>query len=168
MLFDSATRQTCEVKPRRTNTPLHALATLNDVTYVEAQIGFQLPAIVRRISLEVADGGFGPNWGINRLRHPAKLPFGPWYEVEMSVESWHRLYHDPKEASDLSPEFPDRFIRYCEVGCNIAICVDCTSPAGLLFMDDPMANSVKPLNETVEQWLIDWLDKAPWPETTYS
>ena len=29
-------RQTCTVKPTRTNTPLHALTTLNDVTYVEA------------------------------------------------------------------------------------------------------------------------------------
>jgi hypothetical protein len=34
--FDSAPRQTCIVKPTRTNTPLHALTTLNDVTYVEA------------------------------------------------------------------------------------------------------------------------------------
>jgi hypothetical protein len=34
--FDSAPRQTCVVKPTRTNTPLHALTTLNDVTYVEA------------------------------------------------------------------------------------------------------------------------------------
>lgn len=36
MFFDSAARQFCEVKQFRTNTPLHALATLNDVTYVEA------------------------------------------------------------------------------------------------------------------------------------
>ncbi|MCB0688990.1 MAG: DUF1553 domain-containing protein, partial [Saprospiraceae bacterium] len=36
MLFDNAARQTCEVKPLRTNTPLHALTTLNDITYVEA------------------------------------------------------------------------------------------------------------------------------------
>ncbi|MCC7422701.1 MAG: PSD1 domain-containing protein [Planctomycetaceae bacterium] len=36
MFFDSATRQTCTVKQVRTNTPLHALATLNDITYVEA------------------------------------------------------------------------------------------------------------------------------------
>lgn len=36
MFFDAAKRQTCEVKPNRTNTPLHALTTLNDVTYVEA------------------------------------------------------------------------------------------------------------------------------------
>ena len=30
--FDAATRQTCTVKPTRTNTPLHALTTLNDST----------------------------------------------------------------------------------------------------------------------------------------
>src|SRR5690606_236683 len=39
MFFDSAKRQTCEVKPTRTNTPLHALTTLNDTTYVEAARG---------------------------------------------------------------------------------------------------------------------------------
>ena len=36
MFFDSAARQVCTVKQARTNTPLHALATFNDVTYVEA------------------------------------------------------------------------------------------------------------------------------------
>jgi hypothetical protein len=36
MFFDVASRQTCTVKQGRTNTPLHALATLNGTTYVEA------------------------------------------------------------------------------------------------------------------------------------
>ncbi len=36
VFFDSSKRQTCEVKPNLTNTPLHALTTLNDVTFVEA------------------------------------------------------------------------------------------------------------------------------------
>jgi hypothetical protein len=36
MFFDNATRQTCTVKSFRTNTPLHALLTLNDVTFLEA------------------------------------------------------------------------------------------------------------------------------------
>lgn len=36
MLFDNAPRQTTSVKPPLTNTPLHALITLNDETYVEA------------------------------------------------------------------------------------------------------------------------------------
>jgi hypothetical protein len=36
MLFDVPSRQVCVVKQTRTNTPLHALTLLNDVTYVEA------------------------------------------------------------------------------------------------------------------------------------
>ena len=36
MFFDTANRQTCSVKTVVTNTPLHALATLNDPTFVEA------------------------------------------------------------------------------------------------------------------------------------
>ena len=36
MLFDNSARQTCVIKATRTNTPLQALVTLNDVTYVEA------------------------------------------------------------------------------------------------------------------------------------
>ncbi|MEM1295306.1 MAG: DUF1553 domain-containing protein, partial [Verrucomicrobiota bacterium] len=36
MFFDVSKRQICDVKLARTNTPMHALTTLNDVTYVEA------------------------------------------------------------------------------------------------------------------------------------
>ena len=36
LFFDVASRQNCTVKVGRTNTPLQALVTLNDVTYVEA------------------------------------------------------------------------------------------------------------------------------------
>ncbi|MBD3674055.1 MAG: DUF1553 domain-containing protein [Planctomycetaceae bacterium] len=36
MLFDSSARQVCTVKQSRTNTPLHALTLMNDITYVEA------------------------------------------------------------------------------------------------------------------------------------
>jgi hypothetical protein len=36
LFVDNTARQTCYVRPIRTNTPLHALVTMNDVTYVEA------------------------------------------------------------------------------------------------------------------------------------
>lgn len=39
MFFDVANRQTCSVKTAITNTPLHALTTLNDIAYVEAARG---------------------------------------------------------------------------------------------------------------------------------
>jgi hypothetical protein len=36
MFFDNTSRQTCYVRAIRTNTPLHALVTMNDTTFVEA------------------------------------------------------------------------------------------------------------------------------------
>ena len=50
--FDTTARQTCIVKPTRTNSPLHALTTLNDVTYVEAA-----RALAQRV---MATGGSSP------------------------------------------------------------------------------------------------------------
>jgi hypothetical protein len=50
--FDTTARQTCIVKPTRTNSPLHALTTLNDVTYVEAA-----RALAQRV---MATGGTSP------------------------------------------------------------------------------------------------------------
>lgn len=45
MFFDVANRQTCSVKTAITNTPLHALTTLNDITYVEAARGLATKVI---------------------------------------------------------------------------------------------------------------------------
>lgn len=36
MLFDNAARQVCSVKPMLTNSPQHALITMNDITFLEA------------------------------------------------------------------------------------------------------------------------------------
>ena len=47
MFFDSASRQSCSVNINRTNTPLHALTTLNDTTFVEAS-----RVLAQSISLE--------------------------------------------------------------------------------------------------------------------
>jgi hypothetical protein len=49
--FDVASRTVCTVRQSRTNTPLHALTTLNDTTYVEAARN-----LAQRIMLET-DGG---------------------------------------------------------------------------------------------------------------
>ena len=47
-LFDNASRQACVVKPSLTNTPLQALTTLNDPTFVEAARALAIRAMERR------------------------------------------------------------------------------------------------------------------------
>ncbi len=50
MFFDTAARQICTVKQLRTNSPLHALTTLNDIAYVEAA-----RAMAQRVILTAGD-----------------------------------------------------------------------------------------------------------------
>jgi hypothetical protein len=47
IFFDESKRQTCQVRRSRTNTPLHALITLNDITYIEAA-----RALAQRVLIE--------------------------------------------------------------------------------------------------------------------
>ncbi|MDA7921357.1 PSD1 and planctomycete cytochrome C domain-containing protein [Verrucomicrobiales bacterium] len=64
-LFDSSNRQVCMVKSSITNTPLHALTLLNDITYVEAaralagrmkKEGGSTPGTQLRFAFELATG----------------------------------------------------------------------------------------------------------------
>ena len=58
LLFDAPNRETCTVKRSRTNTPLQALALLNETTFLEAAQG-----LARRM---VAEGGADPAARITR------------------------------------------------------------------------------------------------------
>lgn len=50
MFFDNAARQTCSVSVFRTNSPLHALATFNDITWAEAA-----RVLAQRVLIEVQE-----------------------------------------------------------------------------------------------------------------
>ncbi|MFM8434735.1 MAG: PSD1 and planctomycete cytochrome C domain-containing protein [Planctomycetia bacterium] len=65
MLFDAPNRETCIVKRSRTNTPLQALALLNEPTFVEAAHG-----LAKRM---LAEGGATP---AERIAHGFRLAVG--------------------------------------------------------------------------------------------
>lgn len=56
-LFDIAPRRICEVRPRRTNTPLHALTLMNDLGQREAarEIAMQLVATETSVNQRISD-----------------------------------------------------------------------------------------------------------------
>ena len=65
LLFDAPNRETCQVKRSRTNTPLQALALLNETTFVEAAHG-----LARRM---MSAGGDTP---VSRITHGFRLAIG--------------------------------------------------------------------------------------------
>jgi hypothetical protein len=65
LLFDAPNRETCTVRRSRTNTPLQALALLNETTFIEVAHG-----LARRM---LAEGGSTPG---ERITHGFRLALG--------------------------------------------------------------------------------------------
>ena len=64
---------------------------------IQRNLGFPLPILVQRLYTEVADGGYGPSYGIIRLRSPEGTDPTRWWEQPMSVEAWSELYRRETE-----------------------------------------------------------------------
>jgi hypothetical protein len=82
-LFDTSARQVCTVRPSRTNTPLHALTLLNDVTFVEAA----------RVWAErlMKEGGQTPEQRLNLAFRMATARAPSAAEQKVLVDGFHRL-----------------------------------------------------------------------------
>ena len=96
-LFDVAARQVCQVRVPRTNTPLQALVTLNDVTYVEgarglAQRVLQLPASSDQERVAAA-------FRLCTLRSPTPTELNVLANRLAALRSAYA--HDPQAASEL-------------------------------------------------------------------
>jgi hypothetical protein len=91
MFFDAGNRAVCTVKPVRTNTPLHALNTLNDPTYVEA--ARQLAVRVHKPDGSVA-GAIAEAYGLLLAREP----------TQQESQLWSRAYQRHLEVFTADPE----------------------------------------------------------------
>jgi len=101
LYFDSAKRQVCQVKPLRTNTPMHALTTLNDVTYVEAARAFA----ERLLKEDSTDE--------QRFDHAASLLWSR-LPVPAEVAIWHRGLTRAEAALARDPGAAERLLAQGE------------------------------------------------------
>ncbi|HVR76481.1 MAG TPA: DUF1553 domain-containing protein, partial [Planctomycetota bacterium] len=96
MIFDASTRQTCAVRQTRTNTPLHALVLLNDVTYVEAARG-----LAQRMLRRDESAGARLRWAFRAATARPPLPG----ELEVLLQGLERTLsryrEDPGAAGQL-------------------------------------------------------------------
>jgi hypothetical protein len=128
--------------------------TLEEVETVEFDLGFSLPPLIRSLYLEVADGGYGPGWGIlpmNLDEQPSIVAHDHWFR-----RSW---------ISGRPPKgWPEPFIRFCEWGCNIYSGIDCSQVTSPVLRFDPHRRRRSDVDclvaesGSLAEWLTAWLD----------
>lgn len=105
-------------------------ATSRLVGSSEKKLGFPLPQLLRRIYLEVGNGGFGPFYGFLGLDGGAGFEGGRTllakYKELRNLKSENRLW-----------KWPNRLLPLCSFGCGCWVCIDCKDPKLRLFMFDP-------------------------------
>jgi hypothetical protein len=116
------------------------------VDEAEQALGCPLPSILRRLYLEVANGGFGPGYGILGLSGGHGLaPDGTAIERYRRFREW-----DEAPPSSLFP--------VCDWGCAISSFVDCSDRDAVIWGLDP--NPVDDISDALfpqEMGLVEWL-----------
>ncbi|MFF1452131.1 SMI1/KNR4 family protein [Streptomyces sp. NPDC058274] len=96
-------------------------ATQEAVTEAEESIGFPLPPLLRRLYLEVANGGFGPAEGILGVRGGA------------SQGDWNDLSDIHQGGPDPSGQIPAGLVPVYDWGCTIWSLIDVRDPVGPMW-----------------------------------
>ncbi|MFJ6012851.1 SMI1/KNR4 family protein [Streptomyces sp. NPDC092952] len=118
-------------------------AAPKDVVEAEKVIGFPLPPLLRRLYIEVANGGFGPDEGILGVRG------GP---AQGNLADIAELYED---GPDPSGRIPAGLVPIYDWGCTIWSLVDFRDPAGPMWCTHEGEHW--PQGISLSQWLTGTL-----------
>ncbi len=148
--------------------PLPGPATAATLEAAEARLGVALPPLLRRLYLEVANGGLGPGSGILGIR-------GGWTDHGRSIED---LYEEMSDSTTEDPRWvwPAGLVPLVDYGGAFG-CVDASTAEGRIVDWDPdelddrgpdggWSRSFREVAPSLAAWLEAWLDApAPVDET---
>src|SRR5260370_11569184 len=102
--------------------------TGEDLAQAEAQLCFGLLSFLRRLYLEVGNGGFGPGYGLFPLHDhsPSLAPLtGSLVAAYLGIRSMSQKDTDEDLADDgrNTSLWPQRALTICERGCHIYSCL---------------------------------------------
>jgi hypothetical protein len=113
----------------------------------EATLGLGIPKLLRSIYLNVANGGFGPGYGIIGVGGGHRSNLGTLVETFTEIK---------RGADYLGLRWNPQLLPFCEWGCNVFSCVDCSDPGNPVFSSDEC--KVHPVNCGLEEFFRMWLD----------
>ena len=165
--------------------PPLARATPAQLAAAEVAVGLPFPRLLRRLYTEVADGGFGPGYGLLalavggradgeapsvRAQLGAGLPndeIGAGFPTrEQSIETTGLgiLANPVRRWAPIGDE-PTTLLAVCHWGCGIYSLVDTATDDGRMWAFDPNPVSdprdgVFALDHNLAGWLARWIDGA--------
>lgn len=117
-------------------------ASMEQVEQAEKKIGYPLPLLLRRLYLEVANGGFGPR---GRILGVVPSPQSGNSEIISDI------YYGEEPNDPLHG-----LVQIYDWGCAICSLVDVTDPTGPMWaIDNGLFFSE---NMTLRDWIISYLD----------
>jgi hypothetical protein len=129
------------------------------VSLAEAQLGFALPALLRDIYTKIANGGFGPGYGIVGIDGGAPFYAGglTWSNVD--------LYKAYRQRPTRYEPWGEKLLPICHWGCTFYSYLDCAlTQAPVMAIDEnshghgPWACAFSLHVTSFEQWMQRWLD----------
>ncbi|MEV5172160.1 SMI1/KNR4 family protein [Streptomyces flaveolus] len=121
-------------------------ATPEAVVAAEEVIGFPLPPLLRRLYVEVANGGFGPDEGVLGVSGGAAQ--GNFADIA-------ELYQD---GPDPSGRIPAGLVLIYDWGCAIWSLVDFRDPAGAMWCSHE--GECWPQGVNLAEWLTGTLERT--------
>jgi hypothetical protein len=126
-------------------------APAESVAELEALVGHPMPRLLKRIYLEVADGGFG-RWGQALSFTHEEYQFS---DSELLIETYRRWA--------AMPNYPTPVVPLLTWGCAIWSFVDFRTPEGRMWGWDPNVrrcpqHKLFPEDITLAERLVNWLD----------
>jgi hypothetical protein len=139
-----------DVGPYSRSVALYPPAAQEVIARAEAHIGFQFPPLLRRLYLEVGNGGFGPGYGLFGVEggHPAGVA-----KDEQTIDALYlTLRGDPEW-------WPEKLLPICDWGCAIWSCLDCRTDDGpVVHVEGASEGDCWAASLTLGPWLEAWLD----------
>jgi hypothetical protein len=127
------------------------VATAEDVKSFAQATGLALPPFYTRLLTEVANGGFGPGFGL--------IGIPPYFDDELRSDL-SEAYLEGRGSHDPALRNPDGLLYLCSWGCGVHSYVDCSSAVGAVVTDELLFGDQVEFTETspaLSIWLADWL-----------
>lgn len=124
----------------------------SDITSDEEHLRFRLPPLLRRMYVDIGNGGFGPGYGLIGLTN------GVPDDTGKTAVAIYDLFRSAPELG-----WPDGLLPICHWGCAIYSCVDCLDPDFPMWIFDPTdhdgdewADAFFDDSPSFEDWIRSW------------